>query len=342
METMMKSISKMKALYYLLLVLFLGILIADGVLAKSISVDRVRWKYNWCCWTDHNEYPEWKNESIWTEYRKKTYIGKYWQPSKSSVRNMVIIIAGQQGSSGSSGCSNCLTGQDGDWDDDWGKGDKSKTAYFDNQSLASRIIDSGLFSSSNTFLALVYNSNFNWENTSSAKTKAEKAFTKWFLKHGYSSSVDNVFILGSSRGGVLAVRMSKRIRQEGWTSTPVYVGIIDAVPNKGQNEIESNNSATCTNPLDSSKYLRWADLYDYYGGYVAPDIKHQVTGSGVILGSIAHAFCADNFTWYDQTWYNMGHTQIGRCVDNEGEAYKQEYMNAGIIPLMDWIEDIME
>ena len=57
---------------------------------------------------------------------------------------------------------------------------------------------------------------------------------------------------------MLAVRMSKRIRQEGWTSTPIYVGIVDAVPNKGQNEIESNNSATCINPLDSDKYLRWA------------------------------------------------------------------------------------
>ena len=52
----MKSNSTMKVLYSLLAVLFLGILIADGVLAKSISVDRVRWKYNWCCWTDHDEY----------------------------------------------------------------------------------------------------------------------------------------------------------------------------------------------------------------------------------------------------------------------------------------------
>ena len=103
----MKSTSKMRLLSCFVLALLLGIFIADAALAKTISVDRVRWKYNWCCWTDHDEYPEWKNEGIWTEYRKKTYIGKYWQPAKSSVRNMVIVIAGQQGSSGSSGCSNC-------------------------------------------------------------------------------------------------------------------------------------------------------------------------------------------------------------------------------------------
>lgn len=326
-------------------VLLFSLLICFGFSAfadKAVTVDRVRWKKSFLTWTDHPDYPEWANEGIWTEYRKNTFISRYWNPGASYADTMIVLIAGQQGSSGSSGCSNCLTGQGADWDDDWGSGDQSKTAYIKDLSLAGRLIDSGLFNRYNTFFSIVFNSNFNWENTSSAKEKAERAFTNWLLKHGNYNNVQRIILLGSSRGGALATRMSKKILQKsGWNNVPIYVGLVDAVPNDTQDELETANQPTCTNPLNSGYYARRADLATFYSGLNKPTIRHIVTGAPVILGFAVHAFCADNYSWYDQTWENYEHTEIGRCNSSEGAPYNVGMMEAGIVRLYDWIVDIM-
>ncbi len=333
---------KQATIKFVILVFFLtiipGFLLAD----KSVTVDRVRWKKKTFVWKDHPDYPEWKNEGIWTEYRKKTYISRVWNPGSGNAETMMLFIAGQQGSSGSTGCSNCVTGQDDSWDNGWGKGDRSKTASIKDLSLAGRMLDSGYFSSYNTFVGIVFNSNFNWENTSSAKVKAEKAFTNWFLKHGRYDRVEKIFIFGSSRGGTLAMRMSKKIKQRsGWNNVPVFVGILDAVPNKGQNELNTSGQPTCTNPLNSGYYSRRADLNAFFSGLVKPQIYHIITGAPVVLGTAVHSFCADTNSWYSQRWENLKHTEIGRCVYSEGSPYSSTLMEAGIVRLYEWALDQM-
>lgn len=305
---------------------------------KSVSVDRVRWKKSLFSWQDHPNYPEWKNEGIWTEYRKKTYLSRYWNPGSSNAKTMILLLPGQQGSSGSSGCSNCITGQGSSWDDNWGKGDKSKSAYIKGNSLAGQLIDSGQFSSSNTFFSIAFNPNFNWENTSNAKTKSVNAFTNWFLKHGSYNNVERIILVGSSRGGTLAMRMSKEIKKRyGWKNIPVYVGIIDAVPNTTQNELYTQNQPKCTNPLNSSYYSREANLNSYFSGINKPIIRHVITGAPVILGAAVHSFCASPSSWYKQSWDTLKHTEIGRCNSSEGSPYNANYMDAGINTIYDWI-----
>lgn len=305
----------------------------------SVNVDRVRWKQGLFSWTDHDKYPEWKQEGIWTENRKKTYVSKYMTPSTSNTKTMVMLIAGQQGSSGSSGGSNCLTGQNQSWDSDWGKGDKSKSTNIKSLSLSDRLIQSGHFNSYDTFFSIVLNSNFNWGATQSAKEKAEEAFTDWLLKHGESQNVERIILLGSSRGGALAMRMSKNIKQRtGWNNVPVYVGLLDAVPNKGQDELKTEGQPTCTNPLNGSYYSREANLDSFFGSLNKPDIFHVVTGAPVIgLADAVHSFCADESSWYQQTWADLEHKEIGRCNTTEGGAYETAKMNAGIVPLYNWV-----
>jgi hypothetical protein len=305
----------------------------------SVNVDRVRWKKSLFNWTDHEQYPEWKQEGIWTENRKKTYVSKYMTPTKSNTKTMIMLIAGQQGSSGSSGGSNCLTGQNQSWDSDWGKGDKSKSTNIKSLSLSDRLIQSGHINSYDTFLSIVLNSNFNWESTANAKDKAEDAFTDWLLKHGESQNVERIILLGSSRGGALAMRMSKNIKQRsGWNTVPVYVGLLDAVPNKGQDELKTQGQSTCTNPLNSSFYSREANLSSFFGALNKPDIFHVVTGAPVIgFADAVHSFCADESSWYQQSWANLEHKEIGRCNTSEGNAYEVAKMNAGIVPLYNWV-----
>ncbi len=312
-------------------------LLAEAQADISTSVDRVRWKKGTFNWQDHEEYPEWKNESIWTEYRKNTFISKYWEPSRSQTRTMIMLIAGQQGFSGSSGASNCLTGQNHTWHENWGKGDKSKNTQINGLSLTNKLIDSGYFDPKTTFLSVTLNSNFNWENTSSAKDKAENAFTNWFLKHGYGSNVDRIILLGSSRGGALSVRMARKILGKSeWANVPVYVGLLDAVANVNQNELYTANQPTCPNPLNSDYYSRKANLPAYFSGVNKPQIRHIATGAPVVLGTV-HSFCADNSSWYEHSWANLSHTEIGRCNSSEGAPYNYQFMDAGINKLLDWV-----
>ncbi|WP_155237920.1 hypothetical protein [Teredinibacter turnerae] len=320
----------------LLAVLFISPL--SFAVDKPITVDRVRWKKSLFTWKDHPDYPEWKNAGIWTEYRKNTFIARYWNPGASQARTLMLLLPGQQGSSGSSGCSNCVAGQGSTWDNGWGNGDKSKSTYIKEHSLAGQLIDSGQFSANDTFIGVVFNSNFNWENTASAKSKAEQAFTNWFLKHGQYPTVNRIILLGSSRGGTLAMRMAKNILQRnGWNTVPVYVGIIDAVPNDVQNELYTANQPKCYNPLNSSYYARRADLAAFFFGLNKPAIRHVVTGAPVILNTAVHAFCADNFGWYNQSWEDLKHTEIGRCNSTEDAPYNANFMDAGIGRLYDWL-----
>lgn len=307
----------------------------------AINVDRVRWKKSTFNWSDHENYPEWKNEGIWTENRKKTYVSTYLKPAKSNTKTLMMLIAGQQGSSGSSGGSNCLTGQNQSWDSGWGKGDKTKSTQIKSLSLADRLIHSGHISGYDTFLSVVLNSNFNWGASKSAKDKAEDAFTNWLLKHGNSHQVERVILLGSSRGGALATRMAKNIKsRSGWSQVPVYVGLLDAVPNSGQDELKTNGQPTCTNPLNSSYYGRKANLSSYFSGVNKPNIRHIVTGAPVIsIANAVHGFCADESSWYEQTWANLKHKEIGRCNSSEGAPYEQAKMEAGIVQLYHWTID---
>jgi hypothetical protein len=311
----------------------------------STNLDRVRWKSGTFNWKDHESYPQWKNEGIWTEYRKRVYISEYYKPAKSSAKTLVLIMAGQQGSAGLSGSSNCITGQDSNWDNSWGKGDKSKTKYLASGSLAERLINSGRFSSYDTAISVVFDANFNYEYTASAKNKAEEAFTDYLLNKGYSSTVDKIILVGSSRGGALATRMSKNIKQRsGWSNVPVYVGLVDAVPNRSQNELETQGNPQCINPLNSSYYARQADLGSYFSGLNKPIIRHVVTGAPVIsLGGVGviHGFCANSSSWYSQSWANLTHTEIGRCNSSEGAAYNQAKMNAGIVVIYDWLMSVI-
>ena len=311
----------------------------------ATSLDRVRWKKGTLNWQDHESYPQWKNEGIWTEYRKRVYISEYWKPSKSSAKTLILIAAGQQGSSGLSGSSNCVTGQDPDWDKDWGKGDKSKTKYLATNSLADRLIHSGRFSSSDTAISVVFDANFNWEYTASAKDKAEQAFSDYLLNKGYSSTVERIILVGSSRGGALVTRVSKNIKKRsGWSSVPVYVGLVDAVPNSDQNELNTKGNPYCYNPYNGGYFARKSDLAGYFSGVSKPQIRHVVTGAGVVsIGGIGliHAYCADQTSWYTQSWANLTHTQIGRCNSSEGGAYNQTYMNAGIVKIYDWLMSVI-
>ncbi|MBU3917046.1 hypothetical protein KKA14_16050 [bacterium] len=132
--------------------------------------------------------------------------------------------------------------------------------------------------------------------------------------------------------------MAKKILEKsGWNNVPVYVGLIDAVPNTVQNELETAGEPIINNPFDSGKYCRRADLAQVFSGLNKPTIYHIVGGGGVILQSVAHAFCAD-VSWYDQTWVDLGHVEMGRCgLSQNNLTYNTNYNETSIVPTYEWV-----
>ncbi|MGD2091233.1 MAG: hypothetical protein PVH61_33970 [Candidatus Aminicenantes bacterium] len=324
-----------------LLFTLLNLFALEASPSKSITIDRVRYKKNWYSWAEHPDYPEWQNRGVSTLYRKYTFIGKYWEPGKTSVRYMIFTFAGQQGSSGLSGLSNCVTGQDETWLINWDTYAMSDTLSIHGSSLTSQLIDYSGFTSSDTFIAAAFDTMFNWGNTIDQKNKQLKAYADWFCKHAYASNVDKIFLYGSSRGAVLACRLAKAIHQKsGWANVDIYVGALDAVPNKLQEEMEVT-SVTCDNPTqyDSNYYGYVADIDYYYGSYHPTKLHHTITGDPVFG---ARCFCAYGLSWYEQYWCDLEHAQLGQCADCAWCPYDPDYMEIGINALYDWTVDIME
>jgi hypothetical protein len=309
--------------------------------SKSITIDRVRYKKNWYSWAEHPDYPEWQNRGVDALYRKYTFIGKYWQPGKSSVRYMIFTFAGQQGSSGLSGLSNCVTGQYGSWLFNWETYAMSDTLTINGDSLTSQLIDYSGFTSSDTFIAAAFDTMFNWGNSIDQKDRQLKAYADWLCKHAYASNVEKIFLYGSSRGAVLACRLARAIHQKsGWANVDIYVGALDAVPNKLQEEMKVT-SVTCDNPTRSNSYYYGyvADIDDYYGSYYPTELCHVITGDPVFG---ARCFCASGLSWYQQHWCALEHTQLGQCADCPGCSYDTDYMEVGIDALYSWTIDIMD
>jgi hypothetical protein len=88
--------------------------------------------------------------------------------------------------------------------------------------------------------------------------------------------------------------------------------------------------------LNSDYYAREADLGSFFNSVNKPQIRHVITGAPVVLGTV-HSFCADETSWYEQSWANLEHTEIGRCNSNEGGAYETAMMEAGIVVLYNWV-----
>ncbi|MBU3917045.1 hypothetical protein KKA14_16045 [bacterium] len=78
--------------------IFLFCLVSSALFADqlTITLDRVRYKKSWLSWTEHPAYPEWQGQGIWTEYRKLTFISRYWVPSVANTKTMILVMAGQQ------------------------------------------------------------------------------------------------------------------------------------------------------------------------------------------------------------------------------------------------------
>ena len=293
----------------------------------SILLERVRYCTGWlsgvCGSGGSTQYKFrfWEDNNVGHGDQRKTYITTLSDPSKSSVKNIAVFFAGQQGADfgNNDGVANVVTGQKANFKDNCKFGHKDCWRTANNDSLAMKIKNSGIFNMSDTFFAMVYDTAFYFGTTTGNKQDIEDAYYSWLRDQVNYSNLKIVYLAGSSRGGCLALRLAKRFKQDfPGGDVKVVVSSLDSVCKKGQNEMGSTGTDD-QNPLTNDDYYHgWhsnlnAQYLNKHGLY----IYHVLGGDRVVAISAAHAISYGEEEhketgWFRHDWVLEEHSTIGR------------------------------
>jgi hypothetical protein len=270
------------------------------------------------------------------EDSKHLAAAEVWRPASSSIRNIVFLSAGQQGTDLiPEAYKNAVTGQYYGWDtnpsgDSW-KQFRSKTAYIDAESLAGELIKnrSALgISSSNTYFVVVFDACFYHMMSADKKEDIVRGWLDWLVSAvGVSNlgNLDNIYLSGSSRGGSLACRLAYRMTQSTYwdvlKDTPrIIVSGFDGVAKETQDELFLTGSKV-DNPLssDSSVWCWYSGLTSRLQSYSNMRILQVAGGHPFIpLGMEIRSFYLPYGTGgrIKTQWVNYSHEYIGRDSQN--------------------------
>ncbi|MBN1647631.1 MAG: hypothetical protein JW874_06330 [Spirochaetales bacterium] len=279
---------------------------------------------------------------------KHLLVSEVWKPAQANIKNVVFILAGQQGVELLPiPARNAATGQYKDYDyyDNalfvW-ETFKSKNSYIQANSLAGRIITNkselGL-SSSDTYFVIVHDACFYYEMSAASKQNAVDGWVDWLVA-GIGTvnlpNLKNIYFGAVSRGGCLAASMVYELtRRSYWNklqNTRIVVSLFDAVAHSTQGELFVT-LVPVDNPLSSAilNYFCWKsnltyELEDYTNIY----IRQAATGDGVVLDTIAHGFYlpTGKGSRIYTVWENMTHEDIGQNSHNSVAADHYNYFKS--------------
>ena len=287
------------------------------------------WSWN----TGIDGYSHFKNNLTENNDIKHMFAGYLRNPPASSVKNLVLCIAGQQGSQAdSTAVPSVATGQYDDWHHNGDITDQWRTIYtksvsVNKTSMAGQLYYDMASNSGNkfglkyddTFLGVVFDSTFYYGLSSSKKTELEKAFAEWLLSQTSNlAGVKNIYLVGASMGGGLSTRIAEYIRDDyanrsSLTQAQVIVSCFDGVGNTGVDlEIERDGHSSPYTTLGNKCWE--ADLPAYFANESNTHI-YQISGGDAVVDILSDArgfWVANSGSFTKFTWVSLKHTDIGR------------------------------
>ncbi|WP_444938767.1 hypothetical protein [Microbulbifer sp. JMSA002] len=282
----------------------------------SVSLERVRYCQNFWCTQQatQSEYLAWEQEGVSNTYQSYTQIARVRQPEREDVRNLVFIAAGQQPPG--YGSESAVTGQGDNFKRNCGISEKSCSRSIDGRSLARQVLDSEYFPADDTFFAVAFDAQFNYMVNSGEKSRIESAYLNWLKSKAYASNLESIYLAGSSRGGCLAMRLAKALRNDpDFRSIRTIVHSFDGVCKWDQNEM-GVTSSFFRNPENSTYLSYYTDLNAQFPYKDNLYIRQLAGGDEVIEFTGVHSFVYAvediNLGWYAQSWVNLDHITIDR------------------------------
>ena len=310
-------------------------------------------------WRTTPGFEAWENgvEDVW---RRNTYIAVPWQPSPQNVEYILLFSAGQQAKNRIFESAAVTTGQQKDWRKEF-RGDiyrESSSVEVDSKSMAGQILQEDIkpFHSRNTLLILVFKSGLQVQVPPGQKQLIMQAYYDWVS--GLTASFKNVKMVslcGTSRGGVLATRLAKEIRErrrDKISELRVLVISLDGVPNHYEREIDSTdtrviNLLAAERPNNEEYWYGYlTNLQNYFSSELRENLFMYQTIGGEIIGrkvgdeyipipfGIFHGFCSGNdiedaqINHFDTDFIDDGFDE--NQLQNNGELwgfYNQVWVN---------------
>ncbi|MBI2569588.1 MAG: hypothetical protein HYV63_21500 [Candidatus Schekmanbacteria bacterium] len=282
-------------------------------------------------------YNAWCNQGVHIDNMESTYVSVIHDPGISAVKNLVLFVAGQQGiDAGQQDFPSAMTGQDENWRS---PGMSSAVWCSDNRSQVQKFIyhfttkygsstpkySSGTvpFVWGETFIAATNDAAFYHGASSGTKTDIVDAFNELLLGQAYATNVEKIYLAGASRGGALAYRLAKKIRDNSaYDGVPIIVTSVDGVLNSDEGE-GASESEYVDNPYDSGEHGWRTYLQDYHYDTNWLRIYQVVTGN-LVATSDARGWATpssnedDISDFYRQEWFNEGINHQDACR-NYGE-----------------------
>lgn len=166
-------------------------------------------------------------------------------PPRAHTRNVVLRIAGQQLRShfiSVLGQPSGITGQRQNFAEQFGSQKPSMPHIVEVGSHINQILQKGIFSKDDTFTALVFDAQFNFELRSSQKYMIVASYIE-YVTSKLGPEVETVYIAGHSRGGCLAKRLSARLAQQ-FPTTRIITYIFDTVCAPGELGVTMKNAVS--------------------------------------------------------------------------------------------------
>ncbi len=268
------------------------------------------------------QYHFWDDYNVSNGAQKDTMIGRIYEPPKAAVRKLVFTAAGQQFGSGD---GTHLTGQTAGFKNGWSKTQDSKWFTLGSSSLPAELLDEGLVSPSDTFMAVAFDHQFNHTRTPGAKDDILDAYYHWLRSKADVFDLDYIVLAGFSRGGCLVTRLAQRFNRD-YPEVPLFVSSVDSVCTGVQNEFGTYLTQIDNPMIGDPGWYGWAtditEQFDKPGAMLG--IEHMVGGEAAVEIPLlpgspgAHGFSHYEATdidfdlgWYHQKWKPYTHYGMG-------------------------------
>lgn len=300
----------------------------DERAAIAFSLYKVRRCNNLLCIGSsltRGDFSYWETYGVSNANQKDTYIGTLLEPARANTRRLVIVLAGQNGIADTigSGVGDDVVGSQHNWHEGWPNDRASEGHTINDNSIAEQLYDQ-FDQTGNTFMAVSWAHAMNWNAIQSQKTAIEDAFYYWLLSKADANNIDEVLIIGFSRGGCFALRLAERFNRN-LTSADVAVMSVDAVCNEGE---FNTTSVKLSNPNNGAYQAVTTDFRSNFSREGHHLYVHNVVSGhkNFVLSNIV-GLSHDNAStdpydwdgWYHQDWVNQQHTSVDNAASwNDG------------------------
>lgn len=263
---------------------------------------------------------------------KKITLTELSSPTKDRTENVVLFFAGQQSLKGR---RSGITGQREWYKANWNARTPSHPATLNPRSLAAEVAQMGVFPLPKSFLALVFDTQFDYQHFSWTKTRTARAYFDYIVSK-FGPRTRTVYLAGHSRGGCLAMRVAAKLTSK-FRNLRVVVSVFDpvcAVPQLFNVPEFGLSEALIPNPVNPKYHVQSSNMTRQFPSNACVSIRSFLSGEPLLfVHSFGHAaFRSRTGTlqtksgrpWYTQSFHNETHSlHLTYSLRRQAAAYAE-------------------